>query len=183
VARHARHRPEDTRSALGLPLGLPLVLLSFGGYGLEGFSVKGLDLTGYGVVTTSQVGVRLQRNRGQAPVLTIDEATMYRAGFKYEDLVAACDAVVSKPGYGIIAECAANGAALLYTSRGRFAEYDVLVSSMPDVVRSRFIPQNDLFAGRWQLHLDALLSQPPPATRPATNGAEVVARRILDMIG
>jgi hypothetical protein len=180
VARHARHAPEDTRSALGLPLGLPLVLMSFGGYGLEGFSIEGLDLSGYGVVTTRQVGVRpQQQHHRQAAVFTIDEGALYRAGFRYEDLVAACEAVVSKPGYGIVAECAANGAALLYTSRGQFAEYDVLVSSMPAFVRSRFIPQDDLIAGRWQRHLDALLSQPRPATHAATNGAEVVADLVL----
>jgi hypothetical protein len=113
-------------------------------------------------------------------VFAIDETTLYRAGFRYEDLVAACEVVLSKPGYGIIAECAANGAALLYTSRGRFAEYDVLVSSMPAFVRSRFIPQDDLFAGRWQVHLDALLSRPGPTPTPPTNGAEIVARLILD---
>jgi hypothetical protein len=182
VARHARHAPEDTRSALGLPRGLPLVLLSFGGYGLEGFSIEELDLSGYGVVTTRQVGVRQQQHRRQAAVFTIDEGALYRAGFRYEDLVAACEAVVSKPGYGIVAECAANGAALLYTSRGRFAEYDVLVSWMPAFVRSRFIPQDDLIAGRWQRHLDALLSQPRPATPLARNGAEIVAELVLKYV-
>ena len=35
-------------------------------------------------------------------------------------LVGAADAVVSKPGYGIISECIANETAILYTSRGHF---------------------------------------------------------------
>ena len=182
VARRASRAPADTRSALGLPPDLPLVLLSFGGYGLEGFSIAELNLSGYGVVTTSRAGIQRQHGRHLMPVITIDEAALYGAGFRYEDLVAACEVVVSKPGYGIIAECAANGAALLYTSRGRFAEYDVLVSSMPAFVRSRFIPQDDLFAGRWQQHLDALMSQPRPEPAPATNGAEIVARRIVDQV-
>ena len=43
---------------------------------------------------------------------------------------AAADVVVSKPGYGIVSECIVNGAALLYTSRGRFAEYDVFVEEI-----------------------------------------------------
>jgi hypothetical protein len=179
VARHARHAPKDTRTVLGLPLGLPLVLMSFGGYGLGGFSIEGLDLSGYGVVTTRHVGVRSQPHQGQPAVFAIDEGALYRAGFRYEDLVAACEVVVSKPGYGIIAECAANGAALLYTSRGRFAEYDVLVASMPALVRSRFIPQDDLFAGRWQRHVAALLAEPQPAPLPVTNGAEIAADFIL----
>ncbi len=49
------------------------------------------------------------------------------AGLLYQDLVAAADVVVSKPGYGIVSECVANGTALLYTSRGRFIEYDLFV--------------------------------------------------------
>ncbi len=36
-----------------------------------------------------------------------------------------------KPGYGIISECIANDTALLYTSRGDFREYPVLVEAMP----------------------------------------------------
>jgi hypothetical protein len=40
-------------------------------------------------------------------------------GLRDEGLVAAVDVVVSKPGFGIIAECIANDTVLLYTSRGR----------------------------------------------------------------
>ena len=184
VARRARRAPADTRSALALPPDLALVLLSFGGYGLEDIRVEGLHLSGYGVVATGEIGIRPPRvpPAGLTPVFMIDEPALYRAGFRYEDLVAACDVVVSKPGYGIVAECAANGVALLYTSRGPFAEYDVLVEALPALVRGRFIPQADLFAGRWQPHLDALLAQPHPPGPPATNGAEVAADAILDWI-
>ena len=55
--------------------------------------------------------------------------------FAIEDLVRAADVVVTKPGYGIISEAIANDAALLYTSRGRFVEYDVLVKEMPRYLR------------------------------------------------
>jgi hypothetical protein len=70
----------------------------------------------------------------------------------------------------------------LHTSRGRFVEYEVLVESLPRVVRSRFISQDDLYAGRWRTHLDALLAQPPVPERPATNGADVAADFILQML-
>ena len=63
----------------------------------------------------------------------LDDAAVYAAGLRYEDLVRAADVVVTKPGYGIIAECLANDAAILYTDRGHFAEYDVLVEAMPRV--------------------------------------------------
>jgi hypothetical protein len=113
---------------------------------------------------------------------TLDERAMYAHGIRYEDLVRAVDVVATKPGYGIIAECLANDAAILYTSRGDFVEYDVLVAAMPRVVRCAYIDHDDLFAGRWQPHLDGLLAQPSPPERPPVNGADVAADRLLGMI-
>ena len=48
----------------------------------------------------------------------VNEGDLYDRGFRYEDLVAAVDVVLTKPGYGIVSECVANDTALLYTSRG-----------------------------------------------------------------
>ena len=69
-------------------------------------------------------------------------------GLKYEDLIAAADAVVGKPGYGIVSECIANGTALLYSPRSRFAEQDVFEREMPAFVRCRRIEQQDLLDGQ-----------------------------------
>ena len=111
-------------------------------------------------------------------IVEFDEQALYDAGWRYEDLVAAVDVVATKPGYGIIAECAANDTAMLYTSRGHFVEYEVLVREMPAFIRCRFIPQEELFAGNWGPYLDALLAQDPPA-RPDVGGAAVAAAKIL----
>ena len=104
---------------------------------------------------------------------------MYDAGVRYEDLVGAAEAVVTKPGYGIIAECIANDAAILYTSRGHFPEYDVLVEEMPKYLRSAFFSHDDLFNGKWESHLDKLLAQPKLKKKPETNGADVAADILL----
>jgi hypothetical protein len=53
---------------------------------------------------------------------------------------------------------------------------------MPRLVRSRFIPQEAFFAGRWTPYLDALLAQERPP-RPAVDGAEVAAGLILERLG
>ena len=159
VARHSTREPEAVRRALGYSPHERLVLLSFGGYGLRFDADAFSALKGYRIVDPEK----------------LDERGLYAAGFRYEDLVRAVDVVLTKPGYGIISECLANDTALLYTSRGHFVEYHVLVAAMPRFLRCAFIGHDDLFAGRWQPHLDALLAQPAPPESPATNGAAIAA--------
>jgi len=183
VARRSNRGRNDVRQALGLPPDDRLVLLSFGGFGLSNFDLGALArLPGWRVVSTGQVGARARGGGATDEIIELDEHALYRAGMRYEDLVAACEAVATKPGYGIIAECAANGAGLLYTSRGHFAEYDVLVEAMPRYVRSRFIPQADFHAGRWAPHLEALVAMQAP-TRPRVDGAEVAAELLVRQVG
>jgi hypothetical protein len=90
--------------------------------------------------------------------------------------------VATKPGYGIVAECVANGAAVLYTARGEFVEYEVMVREMPRYLRCAFISNEDLYSGAWQDALDALVTQPSPPERPQVNGAEVVVTQVLEML-
>ena len=74
---------------------------------------------------------------------------------------------------------ASNDAAILYTARGHFPEYDVIVEEMPKYLRSAFINHDDLFAGKWEAHLDKMLNQAKPKKKPETNGAEVAADILL----
>jgi L-arabinokinase len=176
VARHATHGRAHTRALLGLPQSGRLALSSFGGYGIDGFDPAHLDcLDDIGVVLTGRDG-----GHGAAPpgVHLLDESRIYDQGLRYEDLVHAVDVVVTKPGYGIISECLANGTALLYTSRGRFREYDVLVAAMPRFLRAGYIEPAALLAGRWKASLRALFAMPEPPERPETNGAAVAAQGI-----
>ena len=159
IARRSDRPRADTRQVLGLNGRRLMVLSSFGGYGLdlpyERIAAAGLDV--------------------------LSPARLPPAGLRYEDLVAAADVVVSKPGYGIVSECVANRVPLLFTSRGRFAEYDVMLADMPRMLRCRFIEQDDLLGGNWRKSIDALLAQPAPPAYPPVNGAEIAAEKILDL--
>ena len=95
---------------------------------------------------------------------------MYAAGVRYEDLVGVAEAVV-KPGYGIVSECIANDAAILYTSRAATSRARRHRRGDAEVMRSAFINHDDLFAGKWESHLDKLLAQAKPKKKPETNGA------------
>jgi L-arabinokinase len=187
IARRSRRDPVETRQALGFPLGERLVLVSFGGYGLEGLNLDALSrLDGYVALVSGSVPLAnlpggLQGGR-RGSLIPVDERAMYATGLRYEDIVRAVDVVITKPGYGIISECLANDTALLYTSRGQFIEYDVLTREAPRFLRMAYIDHHDLFAGRWTSHLDALLSQPEPPDRLAVDGAEVAADIFLQSV-
>jgi L-arabinokinase len=186
VARHSRRTQDDVRQALGLPpraQGKPLVLMSFGGYGVAGLNTPALArlMTDYTIATTD-IPARDNAIKPAPGLLYISEQHVYDSGLRYEDLVRGADVVVTKPGYGIISEAIANGAALLYTSRGHFAEYDVLVEEMPRYLRAEFIEQKQLLEGDWSAALDRVLSKPAPPERPPLNGAAVAAEEILKRI-
>ncbi len=93
----------------------------------------------------------------------------------YVDLIAQADAVISKPGYGIVSDCLANRTPMLYTSRGHFAEYACLVAGLKQFGVSAFIENTDFLAGRWGPGLEALLRQSKAWPELASNGAEVAA--------
>jgi hypothetical protein len=162
IARRSSRGRDDARRSLGVPGDRLTVLASFGGYDL--------DLPCGAIAALDDF------------TLLTPEAGFAR-GLRHEDLVAAADVVVSKPGYGIVSECLANDTALLYTSRGRFPEYDVFVAEMPGILRCRYISQQDLLAGRWTPSLRALVAQPPPpVARPRIDGAEVAAGKIVNWV-
>lgn len=157
IARRSTRAPAETRRLLGVPDGNRLVLVSFGAYGVD----LPLDAV---------------RRSGRLTIAKVDRAPH---GLSYPDVVAAADVVVSKPGYGIVSECVANNTPLLYTSRGRFIEYDLFVAEMPRVLRCRYISQEELFAGKWSEAIEGLLRQTAPPEQARVDGAEVAADNIL----
>lgn len=180
VARHAVHSREDTRRRLGLDQARPLALLSFGGYGLQRLDLSRLDcLSDWTLLLTDRI-VRPDTVT-PAQVRFLPEST-FDTGLRYEDLVGASDVVVTKPGYGIISECVAHDTAMLYTSRGHFREYDLMVAQMPSMLRCRFLSHEDLFGGRWRAALEALVQQPAPPQPMATDGATRAAGFIQTVV-
>jgi len=175
VARRSRRPSTEVRAAFGWPVTQPVALLSFGGYGLSAASRSPVDAGEFVLVTVSSGhgDVDLDVRGGQ--MISIAEASIYDRGFRYEDLVAAADVVVTKPGYGIISECIANSTAILYTSRGDFIEYDRLTREMPRYLAAEYIDHDDLFGGRWAPSLDRLRRRSAPTPAPRTDGATVIA--------
>jgi UDP:flavonoid glycosyltransferase YjiC (YdhE family) len=176
IARTAQRSRSEVRAELNLPRSAKVVLFSFGGFTAQGLNLEALgQWTDYVFVVTppfSKTVGDLQPN-----VVRLAEAPA-----DYVSLVNACDVVVTKPGYGIVADCLANHVALLFTDRGPFREYDVLADALPALGRARFIPRHDLLRGYLGPHLDDLLDSDTAWTEQPMNGAEVVAERLLQRI-
>lgn len=181
IARHAARGRDDVREGLGIARDRPAVLASFGAYGVEQLAASPPDcLPDWSVVVSDRT---MHAHAGAQPdgLTHVHEDALYEMGYRYEDLVAAVDVVLTKPGYGIVSECIANRTAMVYTSRGRFAEYDVFVREMPAYLRCAYISNDDLHAGRWRGALDAALAQPERAA-VRTDGAETAVAKIMEMV-
>jgi hypothetical protein len=173
VRRPAVTKPE-ARRRLGLD-DRPLVLLSFGGVGLPGLRPEAFrGLRGFRVLFTGVGG------EGPAPphFSKIDDGALRAAGLRYPDLVGAADVVVTKPGYGIVSDCVGAGTRLVYTERGDFPEYPVMVAEMPRYLPAVFAANEDVREGRLVAALEAVLGMPFPEP-PRTDGAAVVADGLL----
>lgn len=180
IARRSRRNRDEVRRLIGAEGTRPLVLVSFGGYGVAGMTLAHHEKAPYRLVWSG--GAEHGPVSAPGDALRLDRDYLGTLGLRYEDLVAAVDVVVSKPGYGIVSECVANRAALLYTDRGRFREYPVMVEQMPEVMRCRHMTTEALASERWDHDVEALLAQPAPASLPLVNGADVAAGMLSAML-
>jgi hypothetical protein len=100
----------------------------------------------------------------------------------FGDVVASVDAVVSKPGFGILCDCIVNGKPLIYADREDFREYPILVEAIEKYLKNAHIPTGQLYRGQVCDALSRLNSASEPPLKLASGGAEVGARRILDRL-
>jgi L-arabinokinase len=178
VARKARLTRADVRRRLCLPHDERIVLLSFGGIGV---ALRRAPAAPPGV---SFISNQTPSSSPPPPwCRAIQTAAMAAAEVRYEDLVAASDAVITKPGYGIVAECIANGTPMVYTPRGRFAEYACLIPGIETHLPHALISNDDLYMGRWRQSLEAVFAQPRRTPDIDTCGAGVAADALLGLLG
>jgi hypothetical protein len=139
LAPRCERPQQDTRAALGLDASAKLMLLSFGGHR---FPIDdAVDHWHSGVPEHWQVVLIARADNGLAPLLddqerlpanvrVLAQQRLDDAGVKYSDLVAACDTLVAKTGYGIVAEACVNRVPFIYCDRSNFAEHADLVRAL-----------------------------------------------------
>lgn len=148
-----------------------LVLLSFGGFYNAQIDFNSLTkLKNYFFLSFSNTPLKNPKNIKVLPPRFID----------HHHLLKVCDIVVSKPGYGIVAECIVNKKPLLYTSRGDFAEYSILTKGMKRYIPNLFIPRDDFHSGQWDSYLNNILeNQKRKREEMKCCGAGEAAKKIL----
>jgi L-arabinokinase len=172
VARRPSVTRAEARRRLGLGLA-PAALLSFGGLGLPGFEFSVLSKLRSFQFLSEPTGSDAPPN-----VRVVSLADLAAHGLGYLDLVAAADVVVTKPGYGIVTDAIAGRTRMIYTERGDFPEYPVLVEGMTRWLPAVHVSNADLLAGRLRPALEAVLAAAFPEP-PRMDGAEVAARALL----
>lgn len=172
IGRKSPFSRREARSRLGLPEGKTALLFSFGGFGLDMGAGLKPDVDSDTVMITTRPDMK-----GEGWVY-LSRDDLRSKGLEYPDLVKAVDAVITKPGYGIVSECIANGAGMLYVEREMFPEYEVLVSEMGRYIPEALIPLKDFYAGKWGKYLRSLLNDRRRLEPISTNGAERVAEII-----
>jgi UDP:flavonoid glycosyltransferase YjiC (YdhE family) len=171
VARRASRSPDEVRRYLEISPGKKLGLISFGGFGLGDFFSDALGrIPGWLFLAEPALA------GGAGNLLPLPGESL-----TYPDLVGAADAVVTKPGYGIVSECIANRTPLLYTSRGDFREQSLLVAGLHRFARALEIDNGNLRRGNWGEYLEKLLALPEPAETIAADGDIAAADRLADL--
>ena len=174
ISRRPRLGRPEVRDGLGVGDRTPLVLITMGGVSqplpfLEElkrrpdvtFVVTGSDRT------ATQDNLRLFHNAERLFL---------------PDLIRASDWIVTKLGYGTLAEVWASGRPLGYVRRTDFRETGPLEDFARSEISSLEIPQEDYSTGTWIERIDDLLALGSSPER-LTNGSEAAARFIHETTG
>lgn len=171
LARPGRNRREELARALGLDPAWTWVLLSFGH--LE-WPPEALD--------------RIERMERHAflclPPLGWPRhnfRTVDRARFSFRDVMASCDAVLTKPGFGVVSDALVQDKPIVYARRHDWPESEMLEEAMRTHGRSAPLETADLYRGRIGTALAAALAAPPPRERLPAGGDLVAARRLIEV--
>jgi len=163
-------RPRDrVRDELGVEAGTRLVLVALRAPGVCGlpaprsglcYAVPGVDVAGLGRTDVVEVP----------------------SGVSFVDLLSAADAVVAKPGYGIIGDSTWCGAPLLYTKGRGFPESRYLEAWLARRPATRTVTAAALAAGSWSDEIGELIDGPRPPL-PADDTAALAVRTLREAGG
>jgi len=175
VAISSRRPQTEVRRLLGLepkPT-VPLVLLAMrGGLAAQAIIHGAATANDYNFLYFHDLPADMPGNISAIPVTT---------NLDFSEIVSVCDIVISKLGYGTLADVIAGNSRLLWPRREDFREDLVLEPQAQLYLRTWEIPRAEMEAGNWRPWLEKLMRVPPPPQRLALNGAAACAEHIATM--
>jgi hypothetical protein len=167
IAALGRNRRAELNRNLGLPADRKLVLLGFGGIGYQGRG--GLP----------KVDATLWLTPDNWPAEARPDLLAYgRCGLPFLDLLASCDLLVTKVGYGSFVEANAHALPVLYVDRPDWPETPYLAGWLRQHGNAKAIDEASLFSDALGELMHSLWRQPRKPATPA-DGAEMAARHLL----
>jgi hypothetical protein len=107
---------------------------------------------------------------------------LQRGPLIFADILASMDAVISKPGFGILSDCIANRKPLIYADRSNFREYPILVNAIQKYIKHVHIPAVELYRGNLQESLARIWESPEPEGELGLGGDRIAAHRIAQCL-
>lgn len=104
-----------------------------------------------------------------------------RYGWSFCDLLAGCDAVICKPGYGTFVEAALAGVPVLYVKRHDWPEQPALINWLQSTARCAELPLTNLREGNFAEAVTQAMAEPSLPSLPM-DGATVAAQAILSLL-
>jgi hypothetical protein len=167
VVRCGRNRRAEVAQALGLTLQTRILLLSLGGGSAPIDYAAWPRLLGWHVIVGDD----------EAPGHP-DVSSWSRLDMPFRDALASADALLVKPGYGLITEAVFSGKPLLYAPRAGWPENEAQIAWLHQRGRGEAVSEDVLGAGAFLRAAERLLS--PPLTLPVCpDGAGEVAEAVL----
>jgi hypothetical protein len=174
VVNLGRNRRSELRRLFGLPKGDKLVYLYIGRYGqsdvdwsrLERYAAGGVQFIGY--------------PPGPAkPVSNLH--TVPSPDWPGGDLIASCDAVLAKAGYGTVCEAMASGTPVIYPSRQGFAEFRLLDRALRAWGGGVPISARDFRGLKLDRSLERAFQIDPGSPPFPADGADQIARYLAEL--
>jgi hypothetical protein len=170
VAMTGRADAGAIRGRLGVSREQPLVLFALGGIPTP------IDATGWPAAPHLCVLTDI-KNAHRIP----GYYELQRVDMRFIDLLASCDAVITKPGYGTFTEAACNGTRVVYTRRADWPETPYLSEWLEAHGVAQAISWDALVKGAFLEPLGELLARPVtnPPKADGIEAATAALRRIM----
>lgn len=137
------------RNTLGIPMDKPVIFISLGGVDYN-YSLKLKNFDG-----SFHVAV-YDNNRLDIPDRHVTVLSR-QSGIRSQDILAASDLVIGKPGYSTISEIVTNGIPFMYVPRPGFPESKFLEDYVQKFVPTKSITQKEFLNGNWVSYVPDLL--------------------------